>query len=49
VRKQLRVVLAEYVDEVLRVALALDKPEEFGVPRPPLTATVTPEPAAGSH
>ncbi|MEN9799374.1 MAG: hypothetical protein RL653_3070, partial [Pseudomonadota bacterium] len=49
VRKQLRVVLAEYVDEVLRVALALDKPEEFGVLRAPLTATVTPEPAAGSH
>ena len=50
VRKALRIVLAEYVDEVLRVALALDKPEEFGVLRPTLTAGPAETPTtAGSH
>jgi len=49
VRKALRIVLAEYVDEVLRVALALDKPEEFGVLRPTLAVPPETPTAAGSH
>jgi ATP-dependent Lon protease len=45
IRKQLRIVPVEFVDEVLREALVLDKPEEFG--RKTLTSdgakTQTPE------
>ncbi|MBX5481577.1 MAG: endopeptidase La [Myxococcaceae bacterium] len=41
VRRALRIVPVEYVDEVLREALVLEKPEEFGVPKPaPVAATV---------
>ena len=30
IRMQLRIIPVEFVDDVLRVALMLDKPEEFG-------------------
>ncbi|HYX91030.1 MAG TPA: S16 family serine protease, partial [Myxococcaceae bacterium] len=35
IRKAIRIVPVEYVDEVLREALVLEKPEEFGLPKPP--------------
>jgi ATP-dependent Lon protease len=38
IRKGLRLVPVEFVDEVLREALVLEKPEEFGKARP-VTAT----------
>lgn len=34
VRKALRIVPVEYVDEVLREALVLEKPEQFGIAKP---------------
>ena len=39
IRRALRIVPVEFVEEVLREALVLEKPEEFGIPRPTVTPT----------
>jgi ATP-dependent Lon protease len=43
IRKALRIVPVEYMDEVLREALLLEKPEEFGRPKPAVPAPTAPE------
>jgi ATP-dependent Lon protease len=47
IRRALRIVPVEYVDQVLREALVLDKPEEFGLGKPsaPMIQDAKPEPA----
>jgi len=46
IRDQLRIVPVEFVDEVLREALVLEKPEEFGKKLPVQDGAPSPEPSA---
>jgi ATP-dependent Lon protease len=46
IRKAIRILPVEYVDEVLREALVLEKPEEFGLQKPPGDGSPSATPAS---